>query len=157
MKFARMLLIIVALCGAALAAAQDAPADNMAILKEKLQADKKLVVAANMDLTEAEAAKFWPVYTNYQKDLQGINQQLGKLIDSYATEYNANTLTDDKAKKLVDDMLKVEQAELDLQKSYVPKLNAVLPARKVARYLQLENKIRAVGKYELASAVPLVE
>ena len=38
------------------------PADTMQILREKLQADKKLLVAANMDLSDAEAKKFWPLY-----------------------------------------------------------------------------------------------
>ena len=51
--------------------AQDKSADNMAIVLEKVRADKKLLVAANMELTEQEAAAFWPVYEAYQKDLGG--------------------------------------------------------------------------------------
>jgi hypothetical protein len=101
---------------------QGTSADNMQILREKIKADKKLLVATNMDLTESEAKGFWPVYEEYQKDLTAINQRIGKLIESY-----------------------------------VPKLSQVLPQKKVARYLQIENKIRAVVKYELAGAVPLVQ
>ena len=135
---------------------QDKSADNMQILREKLKADKKLVVAANMDLTESEAKGFWPVYEQYQKDLDAINQRIGKLIESYAADYRANTLTDEKAKVLVDEMVAIEQAEAGLKTSYVPKLSKVLPPKKVARYLQIENKIRAVVKYEVAEGVPLV-
>ena len=54
--------------------AQDKPADNMQILREKIKADKKLLVATNMQLTEAEAKNFWPIYEDYQKDLQKINR-----------------------------------------------------------------------------------
>ena len=61
--------------------------DNMQILRDKIKADKKLVVAANMDLTESEAKGFWPVYEKYQKDLTSINQRIGKLIESYAADY----------------------------------------------------------------------
>ena len=43
------------------------PADNLEIVHEKLKADKKLIVAKYMQLTEAEARKFWPVYEEYQK------------------------------------------------------------------------------------------
>jgi hypothetical protein len=138
------------------AVSQDKPADNMKILRDKIKADKKLLVAANMDLTESEATSFWPVYNEYQKDLTAINKRIVKLIDSYATDYQANTLTDEKAKKLIDELVAIEQAEGGLQASYVPKLSKVLPAKKVARYLQIENKIRAVVKYDLASSIPLV-
>jgi hypothetical protein len=136
---------------------QDKPADNMQILREKVKADKKLLVAANMELTESEAKGFWPVYEEYQKDLTAINQRIVRLIESYAADYRANTLTDEKAKKLIDELVAIEQAEAGLKTSFVPKLREVLPERKVARYLQIENKIRAVVKYELADQVPLVQ
>ena len=137
--------------------AQDKPADNMQILREKIKADKKLLVAANMELTESEAKNFWPIYEDYQKDLQTINERLGKLLQSYATDYKNKTMTDEKAKKLTDEFLSIEQAEVKLKSTYVPKLSKALPATKVARYLQIENKIRAVIKYDLAASVPLVQ
>jgi len=136
---------------------QDKPSDNMQILREKVRADKKLLVAANMELTESEAKGFWPVYEDYQKDLAAINQRIAKLIESYAADYRANTLTDEKAKKLVEELIAIEQAETGLKASYVPKLSKVLPQKKVARYLQIENKIRAVVKYGLAEGVPLAQ
>ena len=136
---------------------QDKPADNMQILLEKVKADKKLLVAANMELTESEAKGFWPVYEEYQKELTAIYQRIGKLIESYAAEYRAKTLTDEKAKILVDEMVAIDQADGGLQASYVPKLSKVLPPKQVARYLQIENKIRAAVKYELAKGVPLVQ
>jgi hypothetical protein len=136
---------------------QDKPADNMQILREKIKADKKLVVAANMDLTESEAKGFWPVYEQYQKDLDAINQRIVKLIESYAADYRASTLTDEKAKKLIDELVAIEQAEAGLKTSSAPKLRKVLPEKKVARYLQIENKIRAVLKYDLATKVPIVQ
>ena len=135
--------------------AVDKPADNMQILREKLKADKKLVVAANMDLTEAEAKGFWPLYEEYQKELQKINDRLATAIVAYAKEYNAKSLTDDKATKLLDEALAVEESETKLKRASVPKLSKVLPGRKVARYVQIENKIRAIVKYEIAAEVPL--
>jgi hypothetical protein len=139
------------------AVAQDKPADNMQIMKEKVKADKKLMVAANMELTESEAKAFWPVYEEYQKGLAAINQRIGKLIESYAADYRANTLTDEKAKKLTAEYVAIEKAEAGLKESSVPKLSKVLPAKKVARYLQIENKVRALVKYELAGGIPLIQ
>jgi Spy/CpxP family protein refolding chaperone len=137
------------------APAADKPADNMQILRDKIKADKKLLVASNMELTESEAKGFWPIYDTYQKELEAINQRTGKLIESYAADQRAGTFTDDKAKKAINEMIAVNEAEAKLMKSYAPKLNKVLPAKKTARYLQIENKIRAAIKYELATNVPL--
>ena len=139
------------------AVSQDKPADNMQILRDKIKADKKLIVAANMKLTESEAKGFWPVYEAYQKDFDAINQRIVKLIKSYAADDMANTLTDDKAQKLTAEFVNIQKAEAELQASYVPKLSKVLPPKKVARYLQIENKIRAAVKYEFAVNIPLVE
>jgi hypothetical protein len=136
---------------------QDKPANNMEILREKLKADKKLIVATNMELTESEAKNFWPVYDDYQKELQKINQRLLKLLNDYAADYKTNSVSDEKAKKLTDEYVSLQQAEANLTTSFVPKLNKALPPKKVARYLQIENKIRAVIKYDLASTVPLVQ
>lgn len=140
---------------ASTASAQEKSADNMQILAEKIKADKKLVVAENMGLTESEAKAFWPIYDAYQKDLAQLNDRLSKLIETYAGYYNNKTLTDANAKELTAEAMAIETAELDLKKSYLPKLYSVLPAVKVARYIQIENKIRAIVKLQIAAAVPL--
>lgn len=134
-----------------------APADTMQILREKLKGDKKLLVAANLDLTEAEAKKFWPLYEEYQKDLQKINDQIAMTIVAYAKEYNAGSLTDKKATELLNQSIAIEESETRLKRAFIPKLAKVLPGRKVARYMQVENKIRALIKYEIAGEVPLAQ
>jgi hypothetical protein len=141
---------------APLSVAQDKPADNMQILRDKIRADKKLVVSLNMELTESEAKNFWPIYEQYQKDLQRINARIVNVLESYADDFRRKSLTDDKAKKLIDEALAIDMAEANLKSAYAPKLSKALPARKVARYLQIENKIRAVVRYDIASGVPLV-
>ena len=151
-----MIMTSMLLASASPVLAQDKPADNMQILREKIKADKKLVVATNMELTESEAKSFWPIYDQYQKDLQNINRRIAGLLDRYAADFHSKSLTDDKAKKLIDEALAIEQSEADLKSTYAPKLSKALPIIKVARYLQIENKIRAIIKYDLAQGVPLV-
>lgn len=143
-----------ALAGGA-SAVQDQPASNMEILRDKLKADKKLLIAENLGLTEGESKAFWPVYEEYQKELEAINQRLGKAIQSYAQEYNAKTLTDDKARMLMTEALAIEEAEVALKKKYMDRLNGVIPAIKAARYIQMENKIRALIRFDLAANIPL--
>src|SRR6185312_17229071 len=92
-------LFLVGLMACALPAlAQEASDANMEILKQKLKADKKLLVANNMELSDAEAKQFWPVYESYQKDLAGVNKQLGTTIREYAETFNKGTIPNDKAK-----------------------------------------------------------
>ncbi|HEU4342233.1 MAG TPA: hypothetical protein VFU31_11730 [Candidatus Binatia bacterium] len=148
--------LAIMLVGVAPSMAQDKPADNMQILRDKIRADKKLLVAMNMELTDSEAKSFWPIYDQYQKDLQKINHRIVSLLESYADDFRKKSLTDDKAKKLINEATAIDEAEANLKGTYAPKLSKALPVRKVVRYLQIENKIRAVVKYDLASGVPLV-
>lgn len=155
-KMLGLMMVAVLLAALTSALAQDKPADNMQILREKIMADKKLVVALNMELTESEAKNFWPIYEQYQKDLQRINGRLVKALESYADDFRGNSLTDDKARKLIDEALAIDQAEANLKSTYASKLSKALPARKAMRYLQIENKIRAIVRYDIAAGVPLV-
>ncbi len=141
---------------AASAAAQGEGTTNMDILRQKIKADKKLVVAENLKLTDAEGKAFWPVYDAYQQDLQQINQRMTATILAYADAYNKGPVADDVAKKLLDQSLAIEDAEAKLKIALVPKVMAVLPAARAARYIQIENKIRAAVRYELAASIPLV-
>jgi hypothetical protein len=138
-------------------ASGDKPASNLQIIHEKLKADKKLIVSKYMELTESEAQKFWPVYEEYQSDLQKSNQRLLRLLESYADDYKKNSLTDEKAKKLLDEWLALEQDEGKRRSSFAPKVLQALPAKKAARYLQIENEYRTLLRYELAATVPLVQ
>ena len=129
---------------------------NREILIQKIKADKKLLVAGNMDLTDAEGKKFWPLYDAYQKELQKLNHRLGTTIKEYADAYNKGPIPNDKSKKLLNEVLSVDEAEVKLRRTYADKVGKVLSATKAARYIQIENKIRAILKAELAADIPLV-
>ena len=137
------------------AMAQDKPADSMEIVREKIKADKKLFVAANMQLTETEAKDFWPVYEGYQKDLEMLMQRTRRVIEDYAASFD--TMTDERAIKLLDEYLWIQRDHPKLIESYRPKLGAALPEKKVVRYYQIENKIHALVNFELARKIPLVK
>ena len=137
--------------------AQDKRANNLETTHEKLKTDKKLIVGKYLELTDSEAKKFWPVYEEYQKDLQKLNERLGSLLQSYSTEYRSNSLSDEKAKKLLDEWLALDKDEASHRKTYAGKVLQVLPAKKAARYLQIENEYRLLLKYDLAATVPLVQ
>jgi len=135
--------------------AQDKPADNMQIVLERIRADKKLFVAENMQLTEAEAKAFWPVYDQYQDELFLLRTRTAKLIKDFSDAYEK--MANETAKKLMDEYMTIETLGPKLRQTYLPKFRKVLPEIKVVRYYQIENKINAVLIYELAKNIPLVK
>jgi hypothetical protein len=153
----RIVLIALVAALATPATAQDKGASTMEIFRQKVQADKKLLVAVNVGLTGPQEKAFWPIYDAYQKDLEQIDKRLAKVIADYADAYNQGLVPNETAKKLLNDALAIEEAEVALKRSYVPKLEKALPEAKVARYIQIENKIRALVRYELADRIPLVK
>jgi hypothetical protein len=150
-----ILILVAIMVVAAPALAQEKPADNMQIVLEKMRADKKLLVAENMQLTEAEAKAFWPVYDQYQDELFLLRARTVKLIKDYTDAYEK--MNDDTAKKLLDEYMTIETLGPKLRQAYLPKFRKVLPEIKVMRYYQLENKIQAAVMYEIASKIPLMK
>ena len=156
MRIVRLATLALFLVPTLTAAQTQSTNSNMEILRDKIKADKKLVIAANMDLTETEAKAFWPVYDQMQGDLAKLNKRTAKLISGYAMAYNDEAMTDDKAQAMIDGYLEVQIDEANLMKTLAPRLGKILPATKVARYLQIENKIRAAIDYDMAAQIPLI-
>jgi hypothetical protein len=130
MTVKNMVLMVLGMIGVIMTAsvpviAQEKPTDNMQILLEKIRADKKLLVAENMQLTEAEAKAFWPVYSRYQDELFLLRSRTAKLIKDYAEAYEQ--MSNDTAKKLLDEYMTIEALGLKLRQGYLPKFRAVLP------------------------------
>jgi len=160
MTRANRVLMVLGILGAIMAAgvpgiAQEKPADNMEVVLEKIRADKKLLVAENLQLTEAEAKAFWPVYGRYQDELFLLRGRTAKLITDYAAAYDQ--MSNDTAKKLLDEYMTIEALGLKLRQAYLPKFRSVLPEVKVVRYYQIENKIYAALVYEIAAKIPLMK
>jgi hypothetical protein len=127
--------------------------DEIALTRSGIQARRQAIVTSAMDLTGPEAAAFWPVYRDYRNDMAKVDDRLVELIIIYATNYTS--LSDELAKKLVVDYLDVERGRLDVKSQYLPRFESVLPARKVARFFQVDNKLDKKLQAELAAEIPL--
>jgi Sec-independent protein translocase protein TatA len=147
--------MVVLLMPAALPVMAEEKPGSMEALRDAIKADKKAFIEQYMELTQAEAKEFWPYYNSYQFDLQKINDRLIKLIDDYAKSYK--NLSDQDAVTMVNEYLAIERDQLKQKELYFRTLNKTLRAKKVARYLQLENKINAMVRFELAANIPLVK
>lgn len=136
--------------------AEVAPGDilsEIALTRSAIQARRQAIVTAAMDLTAAEAAAFWPLYRDYRTDMAKVDDRLVDLIIVYAGNYDS--LSDEMAGKLLGDYMDIERARLDVKGRYVPRFQSVLPARKVARFFQVDNKLDKKIQGELAAEIPL--
>ena len=153
----RILLGLALITGvvATVAYAGEAADADLGILRESIRANKKALVAASLTLSDTEAKEFWPVYDRYQKDVIGVNDRLVAIIKDYTESFAS--LTDDHALKLVDQYLSIEEDRLKLKRTYLPEFTKALSGRKAARFFQIENKLDAIQKYDLAATIPVVE
>ncbi|HXV37048.1 MAG TPA: hypothetical protein VEC18_07855 [Myxococcota bacterium] len=139
------------------AASETGAADeaSLEILRDTLRSNKKAIVDVNLALTDAEASAFWPVYDRYQQELKAVHDRLLRVIDDYAASFDG--MTDEKAMQLVDDYLAAERDRVEVRRAYREPIAKALPGRKLMRFYQIENKIDAVLRYELAATIPVVE
>ena len=120
-----------------------------------LQADRTKLVADNLQLTEAEAQKFWPVYNDYRAKWSKLDDRALALVQDYAANYDA--MSDEKAQQLLKQQLGIEEDRLKLRQDYLGKFAKVLPWKKTARYYQIERKMDAALASETAEIIPLVK
>jgi len=129
--------------------------DAIALGRELTQSLRQSIVAVNLELTSKEAEAFWPVYKAYQDQLTPLRDRAVKLIVSYGEKFE--TLTDDDAKAMLEELLSINEAESQVRRECLPKFEAALPIKKVARFYQIDNKINAEIRYQLSLEIPLLE
>ena len=128
--------------------------EEIQLTRAMIQVERQAIVTQAMDLTPEEMEGFWPLYREYRLEAAKIGDRIVALIQRYANNYD--DLTDATADKLLTDFVRVEQARASLKAKFLPKFKKVLPAKKVARFYQLENKLDIAILSEMADSIPLV-
>lgn len=139
------------------ASAQDKASDvtDMQALQTAVRADKRGYVTSAMALSQSEAAKFWPLYDTYQRELEQANRRRTVALVSVVGQ--GATISDLHARNVVKELVAADDAELKARRALRDRVMKALPARKAIRYLQLESKIRAAQDYDLATTIPLLK
>jgi len=115
----------------------------------------RFFLAANLQLTDAEAVKFWPIYDQYTAELVKINDAKYAALKEYATNYA--TLTDDQALSLARQIIGVDQSVAQLRLKYVPIFSKVISGKKTALFFQLDRRLVMLIDLQLASQIPMIE
>ena len=125
------------------------------LTRQQIQTERQELVTVGMELTDDQAAAFWPVYREYHNEQAPVGDRLVDLILGYADQIDS--VSDEYAEQMLEDYLDIQSDKLDIQKKYVNRFKRVLPTRLVARFYQIENKLDAVVALDLAMSVPVLQ
>jgi Spy/CpxP family protein refolding chaperone len=129
--------------------------DDTQLLISQIQTDKRALMLKSLDLTDAETAKFTPIYDQYQKERKELAERTVDLLNKYSSNYDS--MTDAAAKGILKDWFKLKDDENDLVKKYAKRVANVLPETKALRFVQIENKLNTVMAIQAVRGVPLAK
>ncbi len=127
------------------------------LIRSALHVERKAIVANNIALSEAEQQVFWPTYHEYRVATNRVKGRLLKLIFEYADLYNTHSITDRKALKLLDNFLLFQHELIRVKRSYLKQFKKVLPAKKVARFYQIDDRLDTIDLLKMSQNIPLLE
>ena len=128
--------------------------DQIELVRGIIRADRKVVVAEGMQLTDEESAVFWPIYRDYRTAMDKLGDGRVELVLEYADLYP--NVPEDRAKAMLKKYAALEEKTVSVRNKYLKKLGKVLPNSKVLRFAQLENRLDLAVRVQIAAAVPLV-
>jgi len=129
--------------------------DAINVTRDQVRTDHKALVAKSMNLTDSEAQAFWPVYDQYSDELAKVSDRTINLVTEFTDNYR--NLNDSDALRLTQESLAVQQKRVAVRQAFVQRFAAVLPAKKVARFFQIERRLDAVTILNVTQAISLVE
>ena len=127
--------------------------DFVELLRKDVRSQKKQIIAENMDLSDAEAEKFWPIYDQYAAELSRIYDTKLALLNDYAENYSS--MTGEQAENYIRKRAEVEQSIMQLRLKYMPAFRKVLSGRETALFYQLDWRLGLAIDVELVQ-VPLI-
>lgn len=152
--FSRGLLIAAALAGQSLSTFAQSDNEILEATRSVIKANRQAVVAESMQLTEAEAKSFWPVYHQYRTAMDTVGDGIKHLVLEYAGFYP--DVPDDRAKVMLKELARLEKKHTSTRADYLKKVAKVLPAAKTLRFAQVESRLDLAMRLELAAQIPLV-
>ena len=131
--------------------------DYIQLIRTDLRTAKKEIITQNMRCSETESKAFWPIYQKYEADLAKIGDVKAQIIKEYAKYYELGTLLPTVAEDLSRRTFKAQKDTIALREKYYDDFKKALPAPKVTRFFQIDNKFQAVVDFQLAAEIPLAK
>jgi len=124
------------------------------LLRSDIQTEKKAIITATLNFSDEEASKFWPIYREYELESAKIGDSEIALIKDYANHYE--NMTEEKARELGKQSLKLQEQTLKLRKKYFGKMEKALSPTQAVRFIQLERRIDMLIDLQISSEIPIM-
>jgi hypothetical protein len=108
-----------------------------------------------MQLSDSEAAGFWPLYDQYAAEVRKVNDTRFGLIKQYAKVYT--TMTQGEADSMFKLLCDADQTIISLRLQYLPKFEQVLPGTKAVLFMQLDRRLDSLFNVQIASQLPAIK
>jgi len=151
MKFLCALVLLLSLSTAV--SAQTALDEQIALTRQTAHADRKSILMNNMNFSADESTEFWPAWNAYRAAVAANNDRSLSLIKDFAANYE--NMTDQKASELMTDHFSIEMQNLVIKQKFSQDISKFMPAQKVMRVIQIENKLDAAIDLQVAAEIPL--
>ena len=124
------------------------------LLRTDVRQQKAEMVGAVMQLSAADAAKFWPIYEEYDSELAKLNDLRVANIKEYASSYDQ--MTDAKADELIQKAFSYRKQRSELLAKYYERVKQALGGIEAARFIQVEDQLLLIIDLQIDSALPVV-
>jgi hypothetical protein len=153
MKLLSVLVLILSF--STVASAQTPLDDQIALARQSAHTDRKVILMGNVNFTSSESAEFWPAWKQYRAAMAANGDRRLALIKDFAEHYEG--MTDQKANEIMTDHFSIAMQDVVIKQNFAKNIDKFLPAQKVMRVIQIENKLDAAINLQLASEIPLAK
>jgi len=153
MKFLSTLVLL--LLSSTAVYAQTAMDQQIELARQASNMDRQALLLDNVQLTTEESDLFWPAWKEYRLAARANGDRMLALLKDFAANYEH--MENIKADELMTDYFSIKMQDLVIKQQFAQKIEVFLPARKVMRITQIENKLDAAIQMELAAEIPLVK
>ena len=138
---------------AAAAATAQTVKETLDVTRQAVETQRRVLVSGALPLTDAEAKAFWPLYDDYEKQRRPIDERANRLVAAFVA--SAASLSDAQAKAMLAEALDVDEGRLKLRREFMGRMGKAIPARKLVRFFQIENKLDSVVRADISKQIPL--
>lgn len=155
LKRAILCAALILVIASAVSAGERTLESYMELMRSDLRTAKIAIITDVMQFTDAQSEVFWPVYREYQLEMEKLNDEMIFLIQEYMAGYGKHT--DNDAEKLLKKRFGIDKKQIGIEEKYFRKLNRILPTKTVVKFFQLEHTLNLLVDLQVAAGLPFIE
>ena len=127
---------------------------EIGLMRRDLRSEKKKIIALNVQMTEDEATRFWPVYDKYVAEMTRLHDGFYAVIKDYSE--NSKTWSEAQATTMLDKWVKFQLEEAKTRQKFIPLFEKAVTPKKTALFLQIDRRLYALLDLQVTTFLPLV-